>query len=97
MTIYEVLQKQIEKTYGMSGRKIGSVLIPAFLGDFKKVLDENDLGATVSEEYMTEDKKMHLVFKGQRRMAATGYEYVVISCVCNGAELLLEEQLLWNR
>ena len=34
MTIYEVLQEQIDKIYGIhAGKKTGSVLIPAFLGD----------------------------------------------------------------
>lgn len=96
MTIYEVLQIQIDKIYGIGGRKTGSVLIPAFLGDFRKVLDGSDLGLTVSEEYMTEDKKMHLVFKGQRRMGAAGFNYIVLSCVCNGEELLLEEVPLFS-
>ena len=78
------------------GQKTGSVLIPAFLGDYRKVLEEGDLGATISEEYMTEDKKMHLVFKGQRRMGAAGYDYIVQSCLCNGVELLKEEVPLFS-
>ncbi len=95
MSIQELLQKQIEKIYGINGKKTGSVLIPAFLGDFRKVLDGSDLGVTVSEEYMTEDKLMHLVFKGQKRMSPMGYDFVVTSCVCNGEELLSEEVSLF--
>ena len=96
MTIGEILQKQIDKIYGFqAGKKTGSVLIPAFLGDFRKVLEKSDLGVTVSEEYMTEDKKMHLVFSGQRRMGAKGYDYVVQSCTCNGEELIMEEIFLF--
>ncbi|WP_026529107.1 hypothetical protein [Butyrivibrio sp. VCD2006] len=89
MTIGEILQEQIDKIYGFQvGKSSGSVLIPAFLGDFRNVLDKCDLGVIVSEEYMTEDKKMHLVFKGQRLMGAKGYDYVIQSCLCNGADLI---------
>ena len=95
MSIQELLQKKIDEIYGLSGKKAGSVLIPAFLGDFRKVLDGSDLGVTVSEEYMTEDKMMHLIFKGQRRMSAVGYDYVVTSCLCNDKELLNGEVSLF--
>lgn len=89
MTIGEILQEQIDKIYGFQvGKKTGSVLIPAFLGDYRKVLEKSDLGVVVSEEYMTEDKELHLVFKGQRLMGATGYDYVVQSLMCNGVELI---------
>jgi hypothetical protein len=44
---------------------------------------------------MTEDKLMHLVFKGQKRMSPMGYDFVVTSCVCNGEELLSEEVSLF--
>ena len=87
MTLYEVLQKQIDKIYGIQdGKKTGSVLIPAFLGDFRKVLEKSDLGVTISEEYMTEDKKMHLVFRGQRRIAGYMYQlltaYIIAFFIC---------------
>jgi len=95
MNIHEILQKQIDKIYGINGKSTGRVLIPAFLGDFRKVLEQSDLGVMASEEYMTEDKKMHLIFKGQRRMSATGYDFVVTSCVCNGEELISGEVSLF--
>ena len=97
MTLFEILQKQIDEIYGIhAGKKAGSVLIPAFLTDFRKVLEKSDLGMIVSEEYMTEDKKMHIILKGQRSMGASGYEYIVQSCMCNGTELLTEKVPLFS-
>ncbi len=88
----KVLQSEINKIYGIEfGKTTGKVLIPAFLGDFKKVLDKNDAGSVISEEYMTEDKKIHLVLKGMRRFGPTGIEKVVISCLFNERELLTGE------
>ena len=96
MTIHKILQNQIDSIYGKSlGGKTGRVLIPAFIGDFRKVLEKSDLGTTVSEEYMTEDKKMHLIFTGQRRMGAAGFDFIVTSCKCNDKELLTGELSLF--
>ncbi len=92
----KILQEEIDKIYGpVQGKNTGRILIPAFLGDFRKVLEGNDLGVTVSEEYMTEDKKMHLIFTGQRRMGAAGFDFVVTSCKCNDKELLTGELSLF--
>ena len=92
MTIEELLQDEINKTYGpMVGNKTGKVLIPAFLGDFRKVLEGSDPGVTTSEEYMTEDKKMHLIFRGQRRMTEKGVDFILTSVTCNDSELLSTE------
>ena len=88
----KILQEEIDKIYGpVQGKNTGRILIPAFLGDFRKVMEGNDLGVTVSEEYMTEDKKMHLVLKGQRRFAPHGFDFIVVSCLCNNVELLENE------
>lgn len=92
MKIGQLLQNEIDKIYGKEyGLKTGRVLIPAFLGDFRKVLEKGNVGSVLSEEYMTEDKKMHLIFKGVRRLGAMGYEMVIVSCKCNDRELLTEE------
>ena len=95
MAIDLILQIEIDKIYGYgTGKKTGSVLIPAFLGDFRRVLEKSESGQIATEEYMTEDKLMHLIFKGQRRLGKTGYELVVTSIICNGKELLSEETML---
>ncbi len=92
MELNEVLQIEINKIYGMeAGKQSGKVLIPAFINDFRKVLDSKDAGAKVSEEYMTEDKKMHLILTGCRRFGPMGVEKIVTSCKSNGKELLSEE------
>ena len=92
MGIEQILQNEINKIYGPEyGKKTGKVLIPAFLGDFRKVLEDSPAGNEVSEEYRTEDKKMHLILKGQRRLGAKGYVPVITSCICNDKELLVSE------
>ncbi len=92
MTIEELLQDEINKIYGPEvGSKTAKVLIPAFLGDFRKVLEGSDPGVTTSEEYMTEDKNMHLIFKGQRRMTEKGVDFILTSVTCNDSELLSTE------
>ncbi len=97
MTIEQVLQKQINAVYGdEDGKRAGKVLIPAFLGDFRKVIEKSAPGNIVSEEYMTEDKKMHIVFKGMRTISATGFDIIIVSCICNGRELLTEKLSLFN-
>ena len=95
MTIDQLLQNEINKLYGFeNGKKTGKVLIPAFLGDFRKVLEKGSAGEIITEEYMTEDKRMHLFLKGMRRFGARGYEFVITSCVCNENELLNTELTL---
>ncbi len=90
-----LLQEEIDKIYGpIQGKNTGRILIPAFIGDFRKVLEHENPGVTVSEEYMTEDKKMHLVLKGQRRFGSRGFDYIVLSCVGNDVELLKDEMLI---
>ncbi len=88
----KILQTEINKIYGVeSGKTAGKVLIPAFLGDFRKVLDKSDAGREVTEEYMTEDKKIHLILRGQRKFGPMGIEKVVVSCLFNDNEILTNE------
>ena len=87
--ITQDLQQEINKIYGMElGKQTGRVLIPAFLNDFRSVLDKADAGKEVTEEYMTEDKKMHLILKGSRIFEPSGIEKVVVSCIVNDVEVL---------
>ena len=92
MIIEQCIQNEIDSIYGIEyGKRTGKVLIPAFLGDFRKVLEKNPAGKEVSEEYMTEDRKMHLILKGLKKLGAMGYEPVIVSCICNGKELMTSE------
>ncbi|MBR4669986.1 MAG: hypothetical protein IKO84_05260 [Butyrivibrio sp.] len=87
----KLLLHEIIGIYGPTvGQGIGSVIIPAFIGDFKKVLEESKDNKTVSEEYMTEDKKVHLLLKGKRALGATGMDYLVTYCHLNGRDILAE-------
>ncbi|SEM10683.1 hypothetical protein SAMN04487770_1265 [Butyrivibrio sp. ob235] len=93
-SIGQCIQNEIDRIYGIEyGKKTGKVLVPAFLGDFRKVLENSIAGDVVSEEYMTEDKKMHLILKGQKRLGAKGYVPFIVSCICNDRELLSSEVL----
>ena len=92
MTIEQLLQNEINKIYGFEfGKKTGKVLIPAFLGDFRKVLEEGTAGSVISEEYMTEDKKLHLTLRGLRRLGSSGFDLFITSCECNGKEVVNSE------
>lgn len=96
MSIQQILQNEINAIYGFNyGNKTGKVLIPAFLGDFRKVMEKEKPGSAISEEYMTEDKKMHLVFTGERRLGAHGFDIIITSCSCNGKELVVAEEPLF--
>ena len=69
------LLHEIIGIYGLSqGQAIGAVIIPAFVGDFKKVVESSDSFDEVSEEYMTEDKKIHLVIYGRKVLAGKGFD-----------------------
>ena len=93
-SIGQCIQNEIDRIYGIEyGKKIGKVFVPAFFGDFRKVLENTPAGEVVSEEYMTEDKKMHLILKGQRRLGAKGYVPFIVSCIYNDRELLCSEVL----
>ena len=90
----KLLLHEIIGIYGPKyGQGIGTVIIPAFLGDFKGVLEKSDSADEVSEEYMTEDKKVHLMLYGRRYMGARGMNYVITGCEINDTEVLEENEL----
>lgn len=85
----EELRKQIlheiMKIYGPNqGQSIGAVIVPAFIGDFKKVLDDSQSMDEVSEEYMTEDKRIHLILTGRKTLGKKGVRYTITDCEFNG-------------
>ena len=82
---------EIMKIYGPNqGQSIGAVIVPAFMGDFKKVLDDTESADEVSEEYMTEDKRIHLILKGRKTFGRRGNKYYVTDCNFNGCSLACE-------
>ena len=84
----KLLLHEIIGIYGPTvGQGIGSVIIPAFIGDFKKMLEDSKDNKTVSEEYMTEDKKVHLILKGKKALGASGMDYLVTGCVLNDKDI----------
>ena len=83
------LLHEIMGIYGPGqGMSIGSVIIPAFLSDFQKVIEKTDSYDEISEEYMTEDKKIHLVLYGRKTMEKQGGGYVVTGCEFNNLSIL---------
>lgn len=88
----EELRKQllheVVKVYGpLQGQNIGAIIIPAFIGDFKNVLDKADTFDEIYEEYMTEDKKIHVILEGRRKLASKGIKLEVTGCVVNDERL----------
>jgi hypothetical protein len=84
---------EVVRTYGpIQGQRIGAIIIPAFIGDFKKVLDDADTFDEVSEEYMTEDKKVHLILEGHRKLGRKGVKLEITGAVINDTRLHLTEE-----
>ena len=65
------------------GMSIASVIVPAFIGDFQKVVGNSSSFDEVSEEYMTEDKKIHLELYGRKLMGKNGNSFAITRCVFN--------------
>jgi hypothetical protein len=88
-----LLLHEIVKVYGpLQGQGIGAIVIPAFIGDFKKVLDGADTYDEIYEEYMTEDKKIHLILEGRKKLAAKGVKLEITGCVVNDSRLHLTKE-----
>ncbi len=89
----KLILHEIVKVYGpLQGQSIGAIIIPAFLGDFKKVLDSADTYDEIYEEYMTEDKKVHLILEGQRRLGNKGIRLEITGAVVNDTRLHLTQE-----
>ncbi|MBQ7658572.1 MAG: hypothetical protein IJS16_06285 [Butyrivibrio sp.] len=88
-----LLLHEIVRVYGpLQGQGIGAIVIPAFIGDFKKVLDGSESYDEISEEYMTEDKKVHLILEGRRKLGRKGVRLEITGAVVNDKRLHLTEE-----
>ena len=88
------LLHEIMVIYGPNqGQSIGAVIIPAFLSDFKKVLEAKKTTDEVSEEYMTEDKRIHLVLNGRYSLGKSGKSFYVTECKFNDKKFSLDEPI----
>ena len=88
-----LLLHEVVSLYGpLQGQSIGAIIIPAFIGDFKKVLDGADTSDEIFEEYMTEDKKVHLVLEGRKSLGAKGPRLEITGAVVNDKRLKLTEE-----
>ena len=88
-----LLLHEIVRVYGpLQGQGIGAIVIPAFIGDFKKVLDSSDTFDEIDEEYMTEDKKIHLILEGHRKLGRKGVKLEITGAVVNDKRLHLTEE-----
>ena len=88
-----LLLHEIVRVYGpLQGQSIGAIVIPAFIGDFKNVLDSEQSFDEISEEYMTEDKKVHLILEGRRKLAKKGIKLEITGAVVNDKRLHLTEE-----
>lgn len=93
----EELRKQllheVVKVYGpLQGQNIGAIIIPAFIGDFKNVLKKSETYDEIYEEYMTEDKKIHVVLEGRRKLGSKGIKLEVTGCVVNDERIHLKNE-----
>ncbi len=82
------LLHEIMGIYGPNqGQSIGAVIIPAFVSDFKSVVEKSEDMDEISEEYMTEDKRIHLVLYGRKKFGKKGVSSYVTDAVFNGKRL----------
>ena len=82
------LLHEIMGIYGPDqGQSIGAVIIPAFVSDFKSVVEKSDSADEVTEEYMTEDKRIHLVLYGRKMLSKKGFKTYVTDARFNGKRL----------
>ena len=82
------LLHEIMGIYGPNqGQSIGAVIIPAFVSDFKSVVEKSDSMDEVTEEYMTEDKRVHLVLYGRKVLGKKGVKTYVTDAKFNGKRL----------
>ena len=89
-----LLLHEIVRVYGpLQGQGIGAIVIPAFIGDFKKVLDGSESYDEISEEYMTEDKRIHLVLTGRKTLGQKGMKYTITDCEFNGTSINCEHAM----
>ena len=90
------LLREIVEIYGpMQGQGIGAIIIPAFIGDFRKVLEKDESFGEISEEYMTEDKKVHLLLEGRKILGRKGYSLKITGCEVNGRRLTVDGNCLY--
>ena len=88
-----LLLHEIVGVYGpLQGQSIGAIIIPAFIGDFQKVLEKSEVSDEIEEEYMTEDKKIHLVLEGRKSLARKGYKLEITGALVNDKRLHLTEE-----
>jgi hypothetical protein len=88
-----LLLHEVVSLYGpLQGQSIGAIIIPAFIGDFKKVLDSSTTMDEIYEEYMTEDKKVHLVLEGRKTLGAKGAKLEITGAVVNDKRLKLTRE-----
>ena len=88
-----LLLYEIVRVYGpLQGQGIGAIVIPAFIGDFKEVLNGSENYDEISEEYMTEDKKVHLILEGRKKLGRKGIKLEITGAVVNDKRLHLTEE-----
>ena len=89
----KLLLHEVVSLYGpLQGQSIGAIIIPAFIGDFKKVLDGADTTDEIFEEYMTEDKKVHLILESRKSLGAKGPKLEITGAVVNDRRLHLTQE-----
>jgi len=80
--------------YGIKeAERVSSVIVPAFLGDFKSELKKAGNNKIISEEYRTEDGKLTVELSGERIMGREGFLDVLRSVKAQGTALELTDTI----
>ena len=84
-------EKELNTVYGeVKAKQVTSVLIPAFIGDFKKMLSRSGYDTEVTEEYRTEDRLVDIILKGKKIRIKGSEKYVLTGVSVNGKSLPIE-------
>ena len=87
MWIDEV-EKELKQIYGpINGGFVAHTIIPSFITDYKRMLDEASVGETVEEVYQTEDKKAQIKLVATVDKGPSGEEHRLLSVSVNNRDL----------
>ncbi|GEM_PF-3232142 len=88
--LIKIIQPDVIAVYGIAeGMQVTSVIVPAFVRDFEGVIGKSFVGLTVTEEYMTEDKKLTARFEGVNTTENGKNVRIINAVIINGNKHLL--------
>ena len=90
MWVREV-EKELNAIYGgAKAKQVSAVLMPAFIGDFKKMLSQSEDNTEVTEEYRTEDRLVYIKLIGKKIRISGSEKHMLTGVSVNGQSIPIE-------